>query len=93
MIMYYHLNFMSALMQILTPSKVVMQTSKLPGAIWFLMISSLLSFLAMRLTTLQSGNQRLNSDIQFPTTDFGMMIKWKPLIDLNSLRKLINEID
>lgn len=91
-IMYYHWNFESALMQIRMASKVVIQTSNLPGCNSFLMISSRCSFLAMRLQTLISGHHFLNSDSQLPTTDFGIIIKCTPLIALNSLKKAINPI-
>jgi hypothetical protein len=58
----------------------VIQTSKLPGKSSFLMISSLNSFLAIKLHILIYGHHLLNSWIQFPTTDLGMMIRWCPLI-------------
>lgn len=92
MMIYSQLNFYKALIQILTPSKVVMHTSNFPGYSSFFRISSLCSFLAIRLSTLHWGSHLLNSAIQLPTTDLGIKIKWTPLIDLNSRKKLINEI-
>lgn len=61
MMMYCHVNRFNAFKQSRTASKVVMQTSKLPGASSFLMISSLNSFLAIKLQILISGHHLLNS--------------------------------
>ena len=92
MMMYCHENRFNAFRHSRIASKVVMQTSKLPGKSSFLMISSLNSFLAIKLHILIYGHHLLNSWIQFPTTDLGMMIRWCPLIFLFSLRKAMREI-
>ena len=75
MMMYSQLNFISGVMHRRTPSKVVMHTSNLPGYRLSLMIYSLCSFRAIRFRTLHCGSHFWNSFIQFPTTDFGIMIK------------------
>jgi len=61
MMMYSHVNRFNAFRHSRTASKVVMQTSKLPGNSSFLMISSLNSFLAIKLQTLIWGHHLLNS--------------------------------
>ena len=61
MMMYCHENRFNAFKQRRTASKVVIQTSKLPGSSSFLIISSLNSFLAIRLQILIWGHHLLNS--------------------------------
>lgn len=74
-IKYSHLNFRSGPIASLTPSNVVRHTSNLPGWSWFLRISSLSSFVAIRLRTRHCGSHFLNSFFQFGITVFGTIIR------------------
>ena len=69
-------NFFNYAKQIFIPSYVVTQTSNYPCFIFSEIISSLNSYVGIKLTTLKKGAHFVNSFIQFDIVDLGAIIKW-----------------